>query len=498
MPDGRGIRVMTEAAAKAEINNPKLTPKETSEQVLDRLASMASLDLARVLKDEAQKLGVTVGDLRNALKERNKSGNLEDSNSVVEDLVPWEGPLDPVVIAHEIRKAVTAYAVVAPHVDTAVALWVMASYRLNEFRKFPLLNITAPEMNCGKSVIIDLLACYCGRALEVENISPSAIFRTIELCQPTLLIDEADSFLKGNEDARGILNSAHKRGGGVVRTVGDDHEPKKFSTYTPIAIAGIGGVHGTILSRCIVIHMERMGPDDYIDTMMASDEPQAVAMRKKLLAWAADPIPGGVSMQVPKTTNRRIMDCWNPLFVVAHLLGGDWPGLCQLAFKALNEREAEDDNPGSELLRDIRQVFEMEGGAAIHTSVLAEALLTLDDSRWGDWNRGRGINGKGIAKLLKPYQVKSRQIKIHGVNKHGYQLASFERVFQKYCPIPPSPNATTLQPSSDEPCSVIANATANYQVADKNRLQPNNDGACSVVASGGPVADGNEEFEEEF
>jgi hypothetical protein len=488
---------MSDEAATADLASP-VKPEETSEQVLNRLSSMSSLDQAKVLKSEAQKLGIPVGDLRGALKTHQKAGSAEQSNDVVESLAPWDGPLDPAAIAEEIRTSVTAYAVVAPHVDTALALWVMASYRLNEFRKFPLLNITAPEMNCGKSVIIDLLACYCGRALEVENISPSAIYRTIELCQPTLLIDEADTFLKGNEDARGILNSAHKRGGGVVRTVGDDHEPKKFSTYTPIAIAGIGAVHGTILSRCIVVQMERMGPDDHIHTMMATDEPQALAARSKLLAWAAEVIPGGVAMVVPKTGNRRIMDCWNPLFVIAHLLGGEWPERCLRAFQALNQRDAEEDNPGTELLRDIRRVFELEGGTAIHTSVLVESLIALDDSRWADWNRGRGINAKGVAKLLKPYRVRSQQIKIQGLNRHGYPMASFERPFAKYCPVSPSLNATTLQPNHYAACGDSANATAPSPVADRNRPQPTEYGACSVVASGESTTGGGDIFEEEF
>ena len=60
--------------------------------------------------------------------------------------------------------------------------------------------------------------------------------------QPTLLIDEADSFLKrddgrDNEELRGILNAGHSRNGVVIRTVGEDFEPRAFKVFGPVAYA---------------------------------------------------------------------------------------------------------------------------------------------------------------------------------------------------------------------------------------------------------------------
>ena len=81
------------------------------------------------------------------------------------------------------------------------------------------------------------------RALSVVNISAPSVFRTVEAASPTLLIDEADSFLVDRDDLRGILNSGHTRAGAyVVRMVGDDHEPRMFATWSAVAIAAIGGL----------------------------------------------------------------------------------------------------------------------------------------------------------------------------------------------------------------------------------------------------------------
>ncbi len=64
-----------------------------------------------------------------------------------------------------------------------------------------------------------------------SNTSAASIFRIIERFQPTLLLDEADTHLKNNDELRGIINSGHHRTAAyVLRVAGDELEPKLFST----------------------------------------------------------------------------------------------------------------------------------------------------------------------------------------------------------------------------------------------------------------------------
>ena len=93
---------------------------------------------------------------------------------------------------------------------------------------------------------------------------PSAIFRIVELATPTLLIDEADTFLKENDELRGILNTGHRRGGQVLRTVGEDHEPRQFSTWAPAAIAMIGRLPDTLNDRSVIINLRRRKPTEKV------------------------------------------------------------------------------------------------------------------------------------------------------------------------------------------------------------------------------------------
>ncbi|MEZ5544759.1 MAG: hypothetical protein R3F10_06175 [Lysobacteraceae bacterium] len=67
--------------------------------------------------------------------------------------------------------------------------------------------ITAPEKGCGKTVLLSAIGRLVKKPLSTSNISPAALFRAVDAWQLTLIIDEADAFLKENEELGGILNS---------------------------------------------------------------------------------------------------------------------------------------------------------------------------------------------------------------------------------------------------------------------------------------------------
>jgi hypothetical protein len=55
-----------------------------------------------------------------------------------------------------------------------------------------------------------------------SNVTPAVVFRAIGRDRPTLLMDEADTYMEQRDDFRGILNSGHSRDAAVVlRTVGE-------------------------------------------------------------------------------------------------------------------------------------------------------------------------------------------------------------------------------------------------------------------------------------
>src|SRR5262249_30551145 len=117
---------------------------------------------------------------------------------------------------------------------------------------------------------------------------PAAIFRIVEQARPTLLIDEADTFLKENDELRGILNTGHRRGGQVLRTVGDDHEPRQFSTWAPAAIAMIGRLPDTLNDRSVIINLRRRKPTEMVKSFRRDRADHLHVLARKMARFAQD------------------------------------------------------------------------------------------------------------------------------------------------------------------------------------------------------------------
>jgi hypothetical protein len=85
-----------------------------------------------------------------------------------------------------------------------------------------------------------------------------------------------------------------------------------------------------------------------------------------------------------------------------------------------------------QLLADIAEAF--DGHETIHTATLLERLNAVEESPWGGKRRGEGLDGRGLAHLLRPFNIHPRQVRVGEVTKKGYQLEWFEDAFARYLP----------------------------------------------------------------
>ena len=116
----------------------------------------------------------------------------------------------------------------------------------------------------------------CAPLCSIFWLQPSAKILALTMAESkaTHSIDEADTFLPGAEELRGVINSGHRRGASVIRTVGDDHEPRKFSTYAACAIALIGKLPATLHDRSApVIALERRLSSEQIESFRLDRTP---------------------------------------------------------------------------------------------------------------------------------------------------------------------------------------------------------------------------------
>ncbi len=134
----------------------------------------------------------------------------------------------------------------------------------------PRLAVTSPERRCGKATLLILLSAFVVRPLSTANITAAALFRVVDMVHPTLLVDEADSFLGGNEELRGIINSGHCRANStVLRAIElpDGHEVREFDVWGAVAIAAIGKLPATIEDRSIKAGPYRRRRDEKVEPL---------------------------------------------------------------------------------------------------------------------------------------------------------------------------------------------------------------------------------------
>ena len=95
----------------------------------------------------------------------------------------------------------------------------------------------------------------------------------------------------------------------------------------------------------------------------------------------------------------RADDTWEPLTAIGDLAGGDWPARERKLANVLTAEDDTDTTLDARLLADLRDVF---GGAeAIYGETILAALHMISEAPWGDYF-GRPMNGRNMAKLLKP------------------------------------------------------------------------------------------------
>ena len=454
---------------------------ENSEKTLEKdVKAIAGLDLLQKELERnriAKEYNVRVSVIDEYIKQFTKQEKIGGSLEVVTEVEPFDDEVDGAMLLNTISKELSKYVILPNGAGDAIAAWTLLTYSSDAFRILPYLGLTSPVKRCGKTTLLEVLQGLTNKGLTASNISPAAVFRTIDKYHPTLLIDEADTFLKDSDELRGVLNSGHTRATAfVIRVEGENHEPVKFSTWGPKAISMIGCLPETLQDRSVVIELRRKMPGESANKLDIDFEAECIDIRRKCQRWADDNLDELTITrpEMPRTNNDRLTDNWLPLFAIAKVAGGDWPD--KIKKSLLKMMGVEDDNIGSMLLEDIRDIF--NSIERIFSDDLIESLKSKMDRPWVDWNRGKGLTQNGLARLLKPFAVKSKNMRIGENLRKGYEMDGLKDAFKRYIPlsslIPPISSVTPLQTNNINELDGNQNVTDKNDVTDENQDNPLN------------------------
>lgn len=358
------------------------------------------------------------------------------SSALPASLTPWPHPVSIPCLADEMEALIKKHCVLKEEEVVAIVLWIISSYMMDNFRIFPKLTLVSPVRRCGKTTTLEVIVALCLNGILTSSLSPATIYRLSSTTRLTLLIDEADRFVKqGDPNLIGLINSGHtKSGASVIRCEGDAYKPVAFSTWMPMVLASIQDLEDTIMDRSIVINLRRKSPSDFSIRLPEDCFDQCLPLRQRLLRWTTDNmiVTKANPLVPPSIGNSRAQDNWVPLFTIARQIDERWLAKCELAYRALTSMD-ELELP-TELLRDIREIFQKDNGVRMSSKELVGALNSDSEYQWHQLRNGKGIDATTVAKNLKPFSIKPLTSR-HGTSTlRGYEKAQFDDAFLRYLP----------------------------------------------------------------
>lgn len=366
----------------------------------------------------------------------------------------WTPPdqIELSALLDEISLFISRYVVLSDHQLQIIVLWVIHTHVIKQADTTPYLNIYSAEKRSGKTRLLETLEVLVARPWFTGRVTTAVLARKIDAECPTLLLDESDAAFNSekeySEALRGILNSGYRRGGKSSVCVGKgiDIGYKDLSTFCPKAIAGIGKLPGTIADRSIPILLKRRMPDEQVERF----RPQKIRQEIEQIRASLDRCPSisfeNIDLESPQELDDRAADCLEPLLAIAKAAGHDWSDKARQAAISLMAGEMrQDDSLGMQLLSDIREIAR-DKVDQISSAELISALNGLEESLWHDFN-GSPLTARKLAKLLKPYEIKSQSIRINGCTPKGYKIPDFEDAWNRYLSNTELLSATSATPS---------------------------------------------------
>jgi hypothetical protein len=382
------------------------------------------------------------------------------------------------------------------HAQVAHTLWVAHTHLMDAWDSTPRIAFLSPEPGSGKSRAVEVTELLVPSPVEAVNVTAAYLFRKIGECSPTILYDEIDTVFgpkaKENEEIRGLLNAGHRRGAVAGRCVvkGKIIETEEIPAYCAVALAGLGGLPDTLLSRSVVIRMRRRAPDERIEQFRRRQHAgEGHELRDRLGAWA-DAIRekvAGAWPDMPDGIEDRDADVWEALLATADAAGLSWPERARCAAVTLvTESKRSTPSLGVLLLRDLRTVF--GDSEVMFTDDILTALNRLDEAPWGAIKKGDPLDARSLANRLRQYQVASGTVRVDDKTAKGYKRVDLHDPWSRYLSVvvgsPHSGAVTSVTTSqaSDEPAdgALIFPAAC---VACGSEIATTDDGLCADCAT---------------
>lgn len=349
---------------------------------------------------------------------------------------PWPEPVDAEELLNEVMVRINKEVLIEQHQLFVCSLWVMFTWVHPKMEFSPILFITGPTLECGKTTLLNVIGKMAKRPLRTSNVSPAAIFRLSEFYHPTFLMDEAQDQLK-NPDFWLVIKSGHTPGEYAIRCDPNTNDPLAFDVFCPKLLACIGRANGQIMSRSIIIEMERR--DGERDHSVKESDPVLVDIRRKLARWSND-VGDLKQFHLPKDSGLRLRhrDNWESLYRTAGAVNS---GVAQQLLGFIPSFVDEEKDHATYLLDSLRKLYREHGqltkGGFMGSEAIVEELNKDKEAPWYA-GEGKGLSTRALSDRLRRYKVKPDKDSQDVRGYHYIDLRprhkDLKRIFEQYLP----------------------------------------------------------------
>jgi hypothetical protein len=350
-------------------------------------------------------------------------------------------------VLERIEHIVKRYMWLTKEERLGISLWVLHTYIHKKYLLTPRLALLSPWYGHGKSTMLDIIEKLSFNSYKTISATPPVIFRVIgnSPVTTTMLLDEGDNQnLRLNAEYRKILN-ANRRGDIVDRVLGK--VIIRYNVFSPIAIAAVHDLYPALMQRSVIIYILQPPPGAKFEILPQQQHhpdyikfvDEAVELQSDIEKWAEIV---ELEDQPPNPLKLRNADNWRVLLAIADSFGrGDD---ARAALMELNKGQPTD-NPGADLLSDIRDIYDK---AQIDRCFTKKMLQQLHLFGWDNWT---GLNGeqanhalteRELASILRRFKIHPTTIRQANSVAKGYHRKDFEYAWSVYCT---KPNVTALQ-----------------------------------------------------
>ena len=137
----------------------KPPPSSDAARLLDEIAGMSPAEYGRRREVIAKKTGTPLAFLDAEWKERRKRAKTEADSECdfLADPEPWPDPVYGSQLLDKIAATARAHLVLPSGAPETIALWVLFTHAHDCFQISPLLTITSPTPECGKTTLLTML-----------------------------------------------------------------------------------------------------------------------------------------------------------------------------------------------------------------------------------------------------------------------------------------------------------------------------------------------------